>query len=76
MSSSFRSFDLQSQNLAIVTVRKTWEDWVYEGENSGFDREPIAHRGPYTLDVTYTLKRFEPHWEVALAFYADEPPGW
>jgi len=81
-SSHFRSFDRQSENLAVVIVRETWEDrlYKYEGEMPHFDEQPIAHRGPYTLDVTYTLERtleqYGPVWQVTTARYANEPPNW
>jgi hypothetical protein len=81
LSSHFRSFDRQSENLAVVTVRETWEDrlYEYEGERT-WDEQPTAHRGPYTLDVTYTLERtleqYGPAWQVTRATYANEPPNW
>jgi len=76
VSSYFRSFDLQAENLAVVTVRETWEDRLYEGEGPEPDHPPIAHRGPYTLDVTYTLEKSEAIWRVIHAVYAHEPPDW
>ena len=80
LSSHFRSFDLQSENLAVVTVRETWEDWLYEGEMPEVAEQPIAHRGPYTLDVTYTLEpspeEYGPAWLVTRVVYANEPPEW
>ena len=81
VSSHFRSFDRQSEALAVVTVRETWEDTLYdyEGEPT-YEEEPVAHRGPYTLDVTYTLERVgeepSPVWRVTRAVYANEPPDW
>mgnify|MGYP001078117718 CR=1 FL=1 len=75
----FRSFDRQSEDLAVVTVRETWKDALYEfeGDQPGYDEEPISQRGPYTLDVTYTLERGEQgHWLVTRAVYADQPPEW
>jgi hypothetical protein len=76
VSSYFRSFDLQAENLAVVTVRETWEDRLYEGMEPEPDQSPIAHRGPYTLDVTYTLEKSEAMWRVTHAVYANEPPDW
>jgi hypothetical protein len=77
VSVDFRSFDRQSEGLAVVTVRETWRDALYEGDWPGPGEGPIAQRGPYTLDVTYTLERGEyGRWQVTRAVYADEPPEW
>jgi len=78
MSSDFRSFDRQAEDRAVVTVGETWQDRLYEfsqypGQEGG---EPLAQRGPYTLDVTYTLERDESGWLVTRVFYANEPPAW
>jgi hypothetical protein len=75
----FRSFDRQSEDLAVVTVRETWKDTLYEfeGDQPSYDEEPLSRRGPYTLDVTYTLERGEQgYWSVTRAVYADQPPDW
>jgi hypothetical protein len=76
----FRSFDRQSEDLAVVTVREMWQDSLYEGDWPVYDAQPIARRGPYNLDVTYTLERIQewdgPVWQVTRAVYANEPPGW
>jgi hypothetical protein len=75
--SSFRSFDPQSEGLAVVTVRETWQDWLYQfSEFPGEGGEPLAQRGPYALDVTYTLERGEHGWVVTRAIYANQPPAW
>jgi len=81
---NFRSFDRQSEDLAVVTVRETWQDQLYAfneypgyaGMGSGEPDEPEAERGPYTLDVTYTLERGETGWGVTRVVYANEPPAW
>jgi hypothetical protein len=83
VSSSYRSFDLQSDTLAVVTVRETWQDWLYQpveyfGDGEG---EPLAQRGPYTLDVTYTVEKGQnadmpDSWEVTNLVYANQPPAW
>jgi hypothetical protein len=80
LNASYRSFDLQAEDLAVVTVRETWEDWLYTfAENPG-DAEPlgdpVGHRGPYTLDVTYTLRNVDGQWQIANAVYASEAPAW
>jgi hypothetical protein len=73
----FRSFDRQAEELAVVTVRETWQDALYEGPGPTYDAEPIAERGPYALDVSYTLERGEHgRWRVVRAVSANEPPEW
>jgi hypothetical protein len=76
--SEFRSFDRQSADKAVVTVRETWQDKLYGFQDypGGGDTEPVAERGPYTLDVTYTLERGEYQWLVTRIVYTDEPPAW
>jgi hypothetical protein len=73
----FASFDLQSEALAVATVRETWNDTRYEGEYPDFDQPVVARRGPYTLMVTYTLER-QPGagWSVTAFHYAAPPPEW
>jgi len=79
MASDYRSFDRQSDALAVVTLRETWQGWLYEfdeypgGEEGG---QPLGQRGPYTLDVTYTLERGESGWTVTRMVQANEPPAW
>jgi hypothetical protein len=79
MDVNFRSFDRQSGNLAVVTVRETWQDTLHEytGDWPGYDEPAIGQRGPYTLDVTYTLEPDEAgRWSVTRVVYANEPPAW
>ncbi len=78
VSTGFRSFDRQSEDVAVVTVRETWQDELYQigdfpGDPAG---AALAQRGPYTLDVTYTLERGEAGWLVTGVVYADAPPDW
>jgi hypothetical protein len=78
LSSDFRSFDRQAEDRAVVTVREAWQDRLYEfsqypGQEGG---EPLAQRGPYTLDVTYTLEQDGSGWLVTRIVYADELPAW
>ena len=78
ISANYRDFDLQSPDLAVVTVRETWDDTLYEQlkEMPDFDDPVIGHRGPYTLDVVYTLARTPDGWQVTRLVYTNEPPGW
>jgi len=77
---TYRSFDLQSENLAVVTLRETWQDALYAFTDApgdgGTPSDSIGRRGPYTLDVTYTLERGEYGWNVMRVVYANEPPAW
>ncbi len=75
---SYRDFDLQSPDLAVVTVRETWDDTLYEqvGEIPEDGDPVIGHRGPYTLDAVYTLARTPDGWQVTRLAYTNEPPGW
>lgn len=78
----FRSIDLQDENTVVITVRETWEDTLhaFSGDYPNYDEPAIATRGPYTLNVTYKLKRVPGGeafvWEVARANYANLPPPW
>ena len=78
----FRSFDRQSPTLAVVTVRETWQDTLYErqGEWAEYGDPIAAERGLYTLDVTYTVEAevlsYGTVWRVARAVYANTPPAW
>lgn len=75
--SEFRSFDRQSETKAVVTVRETWLDMLYEFEDyPGGEDDAIGERGPYTLDVTYTLERGEYSWTVTRIVYTTQPPSW
>ncbi len=80
LSSEFRSFDRQSDDTAVVTVRETWQDSLYgAGSYPGEGGDPIAERGPYTLDVTYTLEPAGEDWRgwvVIRIVYAAPRPTW
>jgi hypothetical protein len=80
VSSDFRSFDRGAGDQAVVTVRETWQDKLYEFNEypGGLENEtPVAERGPYMLDVTYTLEPDKDYgWIVTRVVYANEPPGW
>jgi hypothetical protein len=77
VSSEFRSFDRQAEDRAVIAARETWKDALYAFQDyPGEGGEPLAQRGPYTLDVTYMLERDEAGWLVAQVVYAHEPPAW
>ncbi len=79
VSVNYRSFDFQAEDRAVVTVRETWQDILYEyeeGDYPGDYRTPLAERGPYTLDVTYTLLLQDGWWQVSNIVWANQPPPW
>jgi hypothetical protein len=78
INANYRDFDLQSPDLAVVTVRETWDDTLYEQvkDMPDFDDPVIGHRGPYTLDVVYTLARTPDGWQVIRLIINNEPPAW
>jgi len=79
LSVNYRSFDFQADDRAVVTVRETWQDTLYEyeeGDYPGDYRTPLAERGPYTLDVTYTLLLQDGYWLVSNIVWANQPPPW
>lgn len=77
-----RSFDPQSPTLAVVTVRETWQDTLYVDQGDWpSDTDPVEdERGPYTLDVTYTVEaqvlEWGTVWRVTRAVYDNAPPAW
>lgn len=74
----YRSYDLQSPTKAVVTVRETWQDSLhaYTGDYPNYDEAAVSRRGPYDVDVTYTLAFQDDHWSVTQAVYNTQPPGW
>jgi hypothetical protein len=78
VSSQFRSVDLQSENLAVVTVREEWLDkmYAYQGDYPNGDEPVLKQRGPYPLEATYTLEFIDGYWQVTRAAYANQPPDW
>ncbi|MDT8305116.1 MAG: DUF3160 domain-containing protein [Anaerolineae bacterium] len=80
INASYRSFDIQAEDSAVVTVRETWEDALHTFNAAPGDAEPlgnpVARRGPYTLDVTYTLSYVDGQWLVSRIVYTNEPPPW
>jgi hypothetical protein len=80
VSAHFASFDLQSEEQAVVTVRETWQDTLYPGEYPDYGVSALAKRGPYTLNATYTLQYAEDdygsRWYVTRVQYDGQPPEW
>jgi hypothetical protein len=82
VSSQIRSFDLETDSKAVVTVRETWEDnmYIYQGDYPEYIEQSFAERGPYELDVTYTLELKEEEtgsiWQITWIVYANQPPEW
>jgi len=78
VSVNYRSFDFQAVDRAVVTARETWQDTLYEtiGDYPGWDGRALAERGPYTLDITYTLVLQDGWWLVSNIVWANQPPPW
>ncbi len=81
LESQFRSFDLQSPTLAVVTAREAWQDTLYvlTEFSPEYGDEVAGARGPYSLDATYTLELVDegqgPMWRVSGVVYEQEPPA-
>jgi hypothetical protein len=80
VSVQFDSYDLQSEDRALVTVRETWQDKRYQGEYPDFEQPVIAQRGPYTVKINYTLER-NPEttglpWLITKVDYLEPLPEW
>jgi hypothetical protein len=76
---TFRSFDFQSPTLAVVTTRETWQDklYAYSGDYPDYYSDPeLNTRGPYAVDLTYTLEFVDGQWTVRQVVYNTQPPGW
>ncbi len=79
----FRSFDFVDADNAVVTTRESWSDELYRGSPYFEDQieqgEPvrIGVRAPYTLDVTYTLRREGEGWRITrIVLDPPAPPAW
>jgi hypothetical protein len=75
--SEYRSFDVQSSALAVVTAHETWRDTLYGITDFSPDLgdTALAERGPYALDATYTLENVNGQWKVTNVVYASPPPA-
>jgi hypothetical protein len=75
----FRSFDAESATRAIVTARETWQDKLFEytGEYPDYLEDTLVdERGPYDLEVTYTVEFDGNSWAVTNVVYQNQPPAW
>lgn len=77
----FRSFDFQDADNAIVTTRERWSDELYRGTPIFAEQqsEPVLEgvRQPYTLDVTYTMRRQGDGWQITrIVLNPPAPPAW
>jgi hypothetical protein len=78
--SNMLSFDVQTDQRAVVTVEETWLDQVFNGEYPDVGGEVVAERGPYTLIAQYVLSyapenSWQP-WTVEQVTYQEQPPEW
>lgn len=77
----FRSFDFQDADNAVVTTRERWSDELYRGtpffaEQQG-DPVLVGVRPPYTLNVTYTMRRQDDGWQITrIVLDPAAPPEW
>lgn len=83
--SSYRSFDRQAPDLAVATIRETWQDTLYRYEKDEHpyytgdesDMIVIGRRGPYSIDLTYTLKQLaDGDWVVTRIVSTGARPPW
>jgi len=75
----FRSFDLKDKNTAIVTTREVWRSELHNYASEAMEDGPkIAVRGPYTIDVTYTLTKNQNNglWTVSNIVVNGTLPAW
>jgi len=83
---SFRSYDQVNETTFIVTTRETWRGELYDVSDKGMDYDgtKVAERGPYQIDVTYTLELLElgdntpayTYWKVVNAVTNSPLPEW
>lgn len=76
-----RSFDFVDADNAVVTAREIWSDELYRGspyfaEQQG-DPALEGVRAPYTLNVTYTMRRGGDGWQITrILLDPAAPPAW
>ncbi len=77
-----RSFDQVDAEQAVVTTRERWSDELYRGspyfaEQAQGEPELIGVRPPYTLDVTYSMRRGPEGWQIEqIVLDPAAPPSW
>ena len=78
VSVDFRSLDFQTASMAVVTTREIWQDklYAYAGDYPDYSEAALDERGPYTLDITYTLEFVDGAWRVVQVVYNTQPPAW
>jgi hypothetical protein len=80
VSSTFTSYDLQSDTRAVVVAQETWQDTLYAGQYPDFDVPPLGVRGPYVLTATYTLEwtssEWSDYWKVVAVAVQGAVPDW
>ena len=75
----YRSFDFETEERAIITAREIWMDQLFEYTDeypTYYGDTLVGERGPYEVDVTYTLERDDGRWVVTNTVYQTQPPGW
>ncbi len=83
LSLEFRSFDFADANTAIVTTRERWSDELYRGSPYFAEQQTLGDpvlvgvRPPYSMDVTYTLRRDNERWLITrIVLPPGMPPAW
>ncbi len=76
-----RSVDLQTVknvSTAVITTREIWRGELHNsGPETDAEGPKIGERGPYTLDVTYTLTRDQDgNWTLVDIKVNGSVPGW
>ncbi len=66
------------KKTAIIAMRETWQGELHNiGPDENSDGPKIGERGPYTLDVTYTLtKNDDGTWSISDISVNGTPPAW
>ncbi len=75
---NFRSFDMKDAKTAIVTTRETIRGELHNNNptDPNLDGPKVATRGPYSVDVTYTLTLGQNGWAVTNVVSNTPFPPW